>query len=439
MYTSGTTGLPGHPARTSSARCTRRPWPTRGAWRQVRAALQALVFNGAMVTMLPLFMCGGTFVVLPRVRRGSVHRDRRAQSAWRTSMLVPSQIVAILDAPGFDPSRLRSLADDPVALGAPLLHSEHKDQLNRLLPDRFYELYGLTEGRHDPRSRRAKRIGQQRGVPPPFYEMRICGEDGRDPPAGEVGEIWAAARSTMPGYCHDREALTAQTLAGGWLHTGDLGYVDGDGYLFLVDRKKGRDRQRRRRRSTRRTSRRSRRTTHGVQVAVFGIPHDKGRDARVRGRAARAGRRRCAAQVDQRARRREVPAGGSRDRDAGFPAQCRGQDAEARDARPRSGRARDRAIWRSLPGHRADATARCGGRRVPELVPRSRREQPVSAPVPFQFGNVELSTLNTRVSGRPDSPRRCRSSRCCATSRPCSLPPCRPRGCSTRSAAVPGR
>ena len=98
-------------------------------------------------------------------------------------MLVPAQIIAILDAPGFDPARLASLRDDPVARRA--APQEHKDRLNALLPDRFYELYGLTEGfvtildRDD-----AVRKSGSVGVPPPFYEMRIVGEDGRDAAAG---------------------------------------------------------------------------------------------------------------------------------------------------------------------------------------------------------------------------------------------------------------
>ncbi|MFO1304636.1 MAG: class I adenylate-forming enzyme family protein, partial [Burkholderiales bacterium] len=275
MYTSGTTGLPKGIQHTHFIRAMYATTMA-NAWRMAPESVVlhsgALVFNGAMVTMLPLFMCGGTFVV---------HRAFDAEAFIETverervthTMLVPSQIVAILDAPGFDPSRLRSL-QMILSLGAPL-HNEHKDRLNRLLPDRFYELYGLTEGfvtildRDD-----AKRKAGSVGVPPPFYEMRICGEDGRDLPAGEVGEILGRGPITMPGY-YDREALTAQTLAGGWLHTGDLGYVDEDGYLFLVDRKKDMI------------------DSGGVkvypkdieeiaahhpavrEVAVFGIPHDK--------------------------------------------------------------------------------------------------------------------------------------------------------------------
>jgi long-chain acyl-CoA synthetase len=275
MYTSGTTGLPKGIQHTHFIRAMYATTMA-NAWRMAPESVVlhsgALVFNGAMVTMLPLFMCGGTFVVHRAFDPGAFIETVERERVTHT-MLVPSQIVAILEAPSFDPARLASL-QMVLSLGAPL-HNEHKDRLNRALPDRFYELYGLTEGfvtildRDD-----ARRKEGSVGVPPPFYEMRIVGEDGREVAAGKVGEIVGRGPITMPGY-YNRDDLTAQALAGGWLHTGDLGYVDADGYLFLVDRKKDMI------------------DSGGVkvypkdieeiaahhpavrEVAVFGIPHDK--------------------------------------------------------------------------------------------------------------------------------------------------------------------
>ncbi len=238
MYTSGTTGLPKgiqhtHFIRAMYAATMASTW--RMAPESVVLHSGALVFNGAMVTMFPAFMCGATYIV---------HRAFDAEAFIATverervthTMLVPSQIIAILDADGFDAARLTSL-EMLLSLGAPL-HDEHKARLNRLLPDRFYELYGLTEGfitvldRDDAQRKRGSV-----GVPPPFYSMRIVGDDGRDLPPREVGEIYGRGPITMGGY-YGRPDLTADALAGGWLHTGDLGYVDEDGYLYLVDRKK---------------------------------------------------------------------------------------------------------------------------------------------------------------------------------------------------------
>jgi long-chain acyl-CoA synthetase len=68
-------------------------------------------------------------------------------------------------------------------------------------------------------------------------EVRIAGEDDRPLPAGAIGEVLVRGDSVMAGYWRDPEA-TARTLRGGWLHTGDLGVMDGDGFLSLRDRSK---------------------------------------------------------------------------------------------------------------------------------------------------------------------------------------------------------
>ena len=132
--------------------------------------------------------------------------------------------------------RLQSL-ECILSLGAPLLQKD-KDHLNEYLPGRLHELYGLTEGfvtildKHD-----AVRKSGSVGVPPPFFEVRIVSEDGQEAAPGGVGEIIGRGPIQMTGY-YGRPDLTAEAVRDGWIHSGDVGYLDEDGFLYLVDRKK---------------------------------------------------------------------------------------------------------------------------------------------------------------------------------------------------------
>jgi acyl-CoA synthetase (AMP-forming)/AMP-acid ligase II len=71
----------------------------------------------------------------------------------------------------------------------------------------------------------------------PVVGVRFVGPDGGEAAAGEVGEIWISGPTIVRGY-HDDPDATAAAFTGGWFHTGDLGYVDGDGFVHVVDRLK---------------------------------------------------------------------------------------------------------------------------------------------------------------------------------------------------------
>lgn len=238
MYTSGTTGLPkgialNHRIRAHYATLLANAWRMDAG--SVVLHTGALVFNGAFVTLMPALMTGAAYILHPQFDAAAFVETVERERVTHT-MLVPSQLAAILDLPGFDPARLASL-EVLVSLGAPLPLA-HKERLEAVLPSRLHELYGLTEGFVTilDRADTARKRGSV-GIPPPFFSLRIVGEDGQPVAPREVGEIAGQGPFLMPGYYNNPE-LTAQVLKDGWLMTGDLGYVDDDGFLYLVDRKK---------------------------------------------------------------------------------------------------------------------------------------------------------------------------------------------------------
>ena len=238
MYSSGTTGLPKgivHTHKIRAAYGTAFAASYRYTPESVTMHAGAIVFNGAFVDLMPTMFVGATYILLSQFEPVSYIETIEREKVTHV-MMVPAQIIAMLNAPNFSPKALESL-EMILSLGAPL-HREHKDALNRQLPGRFYELYGLTEGfvtvldKYDFEAK-----PDSVGVPPPFFDMKIMNEKGEELPPGEVGEICGNGPILMPGY-YKRSDLTQETIVDGWLHSGDLGYVDEDGFLYLVDRMK---------------------------------------------------------------------------------------------------------------------------------------------------------------------------------------------------------
>ena len=275
MYTSGTTGLPkgimhSHYVRSMYCLLMASAYRMTPESRTLHAG--AIVFNGAYVTLMPTFYLGGTYVLLKQFDADATIAAIERESITHI-MLVPTQIIAIFASKQFRPERLASL-QCIVSLGAPLLQ-EHKDRLNADLPHRFYELYGCTEGFVTILDREeAGRKPGSVGRPTQYFEMRIVDAEGRDLPPREIGEIVGRGPIVMQGY-YKRPDLTAQAMRDGWIFTGDMGYVDEDGYLYLVDRKKDMIDSGGMKVYPKDVEEIAAHHPAIQEVAVFGVPHDK--------------------------------------------------------------------------------------------------------------------------------------------------------------------
>ncbi len=211
--------------------------------RVVAVSCAPLFHVGAVGHLLQLAGQLATLVLLPAFEETAVLQAIASERATET-FLVPTMLKRVVEHPrlaDFDLSSLRWVLYGAAPIDEALLTLA----MDRLPDTGFVQFYGMTElspvitalpaSCHladQPRERL-----RSAGRPIPIAEVRVVDAADQPLPVGQVGEIVARGPMVMQGYW-GQKALSADALRGGWMHTGDLGRFDADGFLYVVDRLK---------------------------------------------------------------------------------------------------------------------------------------------------------------------------------------------------------
>jgi fatty-acyl-CoA synthase len=242
MYTSGTTGRPKGVMLTHANL----------AWKNLAHMVEfgfteadlglacgPLYHVGALDLTTTSLLAAGATVIVHRAFDAAAVVDELERSRVTTVWLAPAMVNAIMalpDVEGRDLSSVRVIINGGEKMPIPLI-----ERIGRTFPSAWFaDAYGLTETVSGDtfldRESIVTKLGSV-GRACLHLEVEVWDDEGRPVPAGERGEIVLRGPKVFKGYWRDPEA-TERAFAGGWFHTGDVGVLDEDGYLFIVDRLK---------------------------------------------------------------------------------------------------------------------------------------------------------------------------------------------------------
>ncbi len=245
FYTSGTTGLPKGAMLSHRAIFSLSPDESEG-WN--------LTPDGVSMVAMPNFhiagagwgivclACGMHIVLHREVDLGAIFADLERYRVTHT-VFVPAVLQMLVAHPDARTADLSSL--DAILYGASPISVDVLTKSIDVFKCRFIQCYGLTETcgavvvlppeDHDVNGPNVHRL-RAAGIARPGVEMRVVDADGTECEVGEVGEVWLRSPSNMNGYWNMPEATAAVLGDDNWFRSGDAGYLDADGYLYIHDR-----------------------------------------------------------------------------------------------------------------------------------------------------------------------------------------------------------